>query len=258
MHYVDWLELLNTAVQSRFRNVFRIMNLETTWSYEDDRDSEGKMAYIAIIYDMNENGASDYEPLIKFVIPLDRDKLSNVHLAVTFERLSKELKECLEKAFEDWSEAMADSRIVHWNNGMWDICDLFGDGLFSTEEEYVQNMLRIADILLARHEVVIFATTTPVKAENKYNKLESIQRYNDLIVPLLREKGVIINDLYAACAADIDRYVAADTLHLSEDGIALCAQMVADCIKEAAAKLPTEKQLDAKALDPTGAPEMFM
>ena len=158
----------------------------------------------------------------------------------------------------DWSEAMADSRIVHWNNGMWDICDLFGDGLFSTEEEYVQNMLRIADILLARHEVVIFATTTPVKAENKYNKLESIQRYNDLIVPLLREKGVIINDLYAACAADIDRYVAADTLHLSEDGIALCAQMVADCIKEAAAKLPTEKRPDAKALDPTGAPEMFM
>jgi lysophospholipase L1-like esterase len=158
----------------------------------------------------------------------------------------------------DWERRMKGSRIVHWNNGMWDICDLFGDGLFSTEEEYVQNMLRIADILLARHEVVIFATTTPVKAENKYNKLESIQRYNDLIVPLLREKGVIINDLYAACAADIDRYVAADTLHLSEDGIALCAQMVADCIKEAAAKLPTEKQLDAKALDPTGAPEMFM
>ena len=158
----------------------------------------------------------------------------------------------------DWSEAMADSRIIHWNNGMWDICNLFGDGLFSTEEEYVQNMLRIADILLARHEVVIFATTTPVKAENKYNKLESIQRYNDLIVPLLREKGVIINDLYAACAADIDRYVAADTLHLSEDGIALCAQMVADCIKEAAAKLSAEKRPDAKALDPTGAPEMFM
>lgn len=158
----------------------------------------------------------------------------------------------------DWAEAMSGSRIVHWNNGMWDICNLFGDGLFSTEEEYVQNMLRIADILLARHEVVIFATTTPVKAENKYNKLESIRRYNDLIVPLLREKGVIINDLYAACAADIDRYVAADTLHLSEDGIALCAQMVADCIKEAAAKLSAEKRPDAKALDPTGAPEMFM
>ena len=116
----------------------------------------------------------------------------------------------------DWERRMKGSRIVHWNNGMWDICDLFGDGLFSTEEEYVQNMLRIADNLLSRHEVVVFAPTTPVKAENKYNTLESIKRYNDLIVPLLREKGVIINDLYAACAADIDRYVAADTLHLSE------------------------------------------
>lgn len=108
MHYVDWLELLNAAVQSRFCNVFRIMNLETTWSYEDDRDSEGKMACIAIVYDMNESGTSDYEPLIKFIIPLGRDKLNEVYLAVVFERLSRELKECLEKAFENWSIAMAE------------------------------------------------------------------------------------------------------------------------------------------------------
>ena len=35
----------------------------------------------------------------------------------------------------DWAEAMSGSRIAHWNNGMWDICGVFGDGLFSTEEE---------------------------------------------------------------------------------------------------------------------------
>ena len=157
----------------------------------------------------------------------------------------------------DWAEDMRGSRIVHWNNGMWDICNLFGDGLFSSEEEYVSNILRIADILLARHEVVIFATTTPVKLENRYNKLEDIKHYNDLIVPRLREKGVLINDLYALTAADIDRYVAEDTLHLSEEGIALCAKQVAEVIKAAAEKLPKETAIQTAEVDADGAPVLY-
>ena len=36
----------------------------------------------------------------------------------------------------DWKGDMAGSRIVHWNNGLWDICNLLGDGPFSTETEY--------------------------------------------------------------------------------------------------------------------------
>ena len=64
---------------------------------------------------------------------------------------------------------MAGSRIVHWNNGLWDICDLFGDGLFSTEDEYITNMLRIADILVSNYDKVIFATTTPVTDKNVYD-----------------------------------------------------------------------------------------
>ena len=157
----------------------------------------------------------------------------------------------------DWAEDMRGSRIVHWNNGMWDICNLFGDGLFSTEEEYVSNILRIADILLARYEIVIFATTTPVKAENRYNRLEDIKHYNDLIVPKLREKGVLINDLYALTAADIDRYVAEDTLHLSEEGIALCAKQVAEVIKAAAEKLPKETAVQTAEVDADGAPVLY-
>ena len=50
----------------------------------------------------------------------------------------------------DWESNMAGSQIVHWNNGLWDICNLFGDGMFTSESEYVENMLRIADILIKR------------------------------------------------------------------------------------------------------------
>ena len=69
-----------------------------------------------------------------------------------------------------WEKAMEGSRVIHWNNGLWDICNLFGDGPFSTEAEYTSNMLRIADILLSRYEKVIFATTTPVTERNPYDK----------------------------------------------------------------------------------------
>ena len=50
----------------------------------------------------------------------------------------------------DWAGDMNGSRIIHWNNGLLDVCDLFGDGAFSTEEEYVSNMLRVADLLLKK------------------------------------------------------------------------------------------------------------
>ena len=157
----------------------------------------------------------------------------------------------------DWCEAMEGSRIVHWNNGLWDMCNLFGDGSFSTEDEYVQNILRIADILLSRYDKVIFATTTPVRNENQHNCNENIARYNSLIVPLLEEKGVIINDLYSFVSADIDKYIREDdNIHLTDEGIEVCAQRVKDVILSVAKTVDKEKQTDTKAshINNMGAP----
>ncbi len=138
----------------------------------------------------------------------------------------------------DWAGDMKGSRIVHWNNGLWDTCNLFGDGAFTPEDEYVSNMARIADILLERHDKVIFATTTPVTRANAYNNNADIARYNALVVPMLREKGVIINDLFGTVAQDIDRFIRKeDNIHLSEDGIAVCARQVADVIRKTAQTL---------------------
>ena len=154
----------------------------------------------------------------------------------------------------DWTEDMRGSRIAHWNNGLWDICDLFDHGPFSSEEEYINNMLHIADILLERHDVVIFATTTPVSEKNRYDRNEHITRYNEIIIPKLKEKGVIINDLHSVIAVDVDRDICDDTTHLSEEGVALCAQKVAEVIKAAAGKLPAEKKEQAAKKEGDGAP----
>lgn len=159
----------------------------------------------------------------------------------------------------DWKEGMKGSRIVHWNNGLWDICDIFGDGIFTSKEEYVVNMLRVADILLSRHETVIFATTTPVRPENPHNKNEWIEDYNAAIVPLLKEKGVIINDLYSLVAADIPRYVSDDLIHLSEEGIQLCAKAVEKAILDAEKLLSSNVKSDTSDTEElsAGAPVAF-
>ena len=138
----------------------------------------------------------------------------------------------------DWKDAMADSRIVHWNCGLWDVCDLFGDGAFTREAEYTDTVLRIARLLLREHEAVIFATTTPVDPRNPYNRNEVIARYNQIIVPELQKLGVQIDDLYALVQPHIDAYIRKDDLlHLTDDGVEAAAVQVADSIRAAAARL---------------------
>ena len=135
----------------------------------------------------------------------------------------------------DWAAQMEGAEIVHWNNGHWDICNLFGDGSFSSEEEYIANMLRIVALLQKKHKVIIFSTTTPVRSTNPHSNNQIIAHYNELIVPKLREKGVIINDLYGLVATDIDKYIRKDdNIHLTEDGAKVCAKQVARMIREAA------------------------
>lgn len=155
----------------------------------------------------------------------------------------------------EWEEQMNGSRIVHWNNGLWDVCDIFGDGkAFTSIEEYTENMLRIADLLLLKYEKVIFATTTPVWPEDKYNDNTVIEKYNNIIVPLLREKGVIINDLYTLVSKDIKRYISSDLIHLSEEGVKLCSDQTVKIIKETAETLSKDYIAKAFEKNTKGAP----
>ena len=137
----------------------------------------------------------------------------------------------------DWQDGMRDADIIHWNNGLWDICQLFGDGEFTPIDEYVSTMLRIARILKSRSKTVIFATTTPVRPENLHNKNEVIEAYNAALVPRLLEMGIVINDLYTPLSKDVYRFICDDTIHLSEEGIALSTLLVEDIIRREAARI---------------------
>ncbi len=137
----------------------------------------------------------------------------------------------------DWANDMAGSEIVHWNNGLWDVCNIFGDGHFTPLDTYVETMVRVGKILVARHGKVIFATTTPVTEANPHNKNADIIRYNQTVVPALQDLGIEINDLHAAMYADIDRFIRKDdNIHLTDDGGKVCADLVAGAILNIAKK----------------------
>lgn len=106
--YEQFFSILNDSIHDKFRNIFKEMNLETTWSFSYCLDLASRSSSIAVVYDMNENGKSDYSPLIKFIIPLDADRLNSSYLSAVSKEISEKLTECLEEAFKKWRTAWGD------------------------------------------------------------------------------------------------------------------------------------------------------
>ena len=138
----------------------------------------------------------------------------------------------------DWRAQLEGCDVIHWNNGLWDVCELFGDGPFTEPTYYVETMLRIAGLLQKYARRVIFATTTPVLPANAHNKNVVIADYNRIIVPKLEALGIAIDDLYSIVYPKLDEYIRSDdNIHLTDAGIDACAAAVADSIRRAAAEL---------------------
>ena len=131
-----------------------------------------------------------------------------------------------------WQNEIRDADVIHWNNGLWDVQRGTDGKPLALLDDYVRTMSRIADLLLKNAKIVIFATTTPVTAVHPDIANADIDRYNAALVPVLEDKGVLVDDLHALMAADIDRFVRKDdNIHLTEDGNAVCAEAVAELIR---------------------------
>ena len=122
--------------------------------------------------------------------------------------------------------------VIHWNNGLWDCTELFGDGTFTSEEEYLENMLRIARLLKKITPNVIFATTTPTHPEYPYTHNDKVIRFNEILVPKLKEMGIAINDLFSLVFPNIEQYISDDQIHPNETGFTACAEQVVKAIKQ--------------------------
>jgi len=120
--------------------------------------------------------------------------------------------------------------VIHWNNGLWDLCDLFGDGAFTPIEDYVRTMVRIARILKTYAPTVIFATSTVPSPKMWGHDAERIKAYNTAVTKALTDEGVLINDLFTPVYEDVDGMICDDLIHLSDKGIEVCAARVVEAI----------------------------
>jgi lysophospholipase L1-like esterase len=131
----------------------------------------------------------------------------------------------------DYKAQLEGADVIHFNCGLWDMCDLFGDGPFTPLEVYVEQMVRIAKILKTYAPVVIFATTTPPSPKMWGHDLNRVRAYNAAAMAALEPLGILFDDLFTPVAEDIDRMISEDYLHASPYGVEILANRVADCIK---------------------------
>ena len=131
----------------------------------------------------------------------------------------------------DYKAQLEGADVIHFNCGLWDMCDLFGDGPFTPLEVYVEQMVRIAKILKTYAPVVIFAATTPPSPKMWGHDLDRVRAYNAAAMAALEPLGVLFDDLFTPVAEDIDRMISEDFLHASPYGVEILANRVADCIK---------------------------
>lgn len=129
-----------------------------------------------------------------------------------------------------------DYDVIQWNNGQWDTCYMPDNKIHTSLPEYLKLQERIVSILKKKAGRLIFATTTPVWPEHfrsmtvNQRKNEDIVSYNSAVTKLLAGLGVEILDLHTPVSANIKCYICDDMVHLTQEGIDLCADRVAERI----------------------------
>lgn len=95
-----------------------------------------------------------------------------------------------------------DIDLVHWNAGLWDALELFGDIPLTSLDYYEEAIGRIHKRLrmLFPEAKIIFATSTSViegKAKELIRHNAIIEQFNARALKALSEADTVINDLYA-------------------------------------------------------------
>ncbi len=131
----------------------------------------------------------------------------------------------------DYREVIQGADVIHWNNGLWDTCDLFEDGAFTPIDVYVTQMVRIATILKTYGKKVIFATTTVPSPAMWGHEAARIDAYNKAAVAALAPMGIEINDLFSLVYGHEDEMICDDLIHLSPLGVEALSEQVAKAIR---------------------------
>lgn len=144
-----------------------------------------------------------------------------------------------------WAEQLQccqpeDIDLVHWNNGLWDVCHFAGDPLpLVPPEAYRQALHRVAARIrtLFPHARILFSLTTGVdENRTKYQHgvpmrtNAEIARYNEIAREVMREEHIPVNPL-DAFAQTLPNELHVDWVHYTDEGYRLLAEQVSQAIR---------------------------
>lgn len=127
--------------------------------------------------------------------------------------------------------------VVHWNNGLWDVLQLYGDEPLTPLDMYVDMLRRVYQRirLLFPNTKVIFALSGAVNeavcTANFSRSNAVVDRYNDAARKLMDELGVPVNDLHAVSLTFDESHFSSDHAHKNEKGSRIYASAVIKAIE---------------------------
>lgn len=131
-----------------------------------------------------------------------------------------------------WLPDLPTPDLVQWNAGLWDMGDDYQEGRhFYPPDLYEETCHRICRVLRKTVKPdlkLVIATTTPTL----HGDHKDIRLYNDVLRKVAAEEGAMINDLYSVVAADKDRMICEDHIHLTAAGIEAVAEQTAGVLRE--------------------------
>lgn len=129
-----------------------------------------------------------------------------------------------------------DVDLVHWNAGLWDALELFGDEPLNPISAYAQIVPRIHKRIrmLFPKAKIVFATSTPVledKCHENFRRHNStIKAYNKAAIDALDGTDTVINDLYGICASAPESYHSDSVHYYTDEGTKLIGDKVLSVI----------------------------
>jgi hypothetical protein len=100
-------------------------------------------------------------------------------------------------------------------------------------DSYRSNLEKIVERLKKTGAKLVFATTTPVPVGERNRVPEDVALYNDAALAVMREHGVLIDDLNSAVVGSAYRFQKPQDVHFDQEGSDILADHVAASIKAA-------------------------
>jgi acyl-CoA thioesterase-1 len=131
--------------------------------------------------------------------------------------------------------------VIHFNWGLHDlkymrnddgkqVLDVENGQQVCPVDEYVENMKKLVALMKASGAKLIWATTTPVPEGSGGRKVGDAKLYNEAVLPLMKQEGVPVNDLYALVYPKLSEYQRPANVHFLPEGSEPMAKQVAQKI----------------------------